>query len=56
MTLRVGSGGEWTFVGAGSGERAVLTVGESSMAAAWERSTDGVRWRPWMDMTFTRDT
>ncbi|WP_216215614.1 DUF1579 family protein [Amycolatopsis aidingensis] len=56
MTLRVGAGGEWTFVGVDSGERATLTVGERSMAAVWERSADGVRWQPWMDMTFSRES
>jgi hypothetical protein len=24
------------------------------MTARWERSGDGARWQPWMDMTFTR--
>jgi hypothetical protein len=36
--------------------RSTLKVGAdgASMTALWERSEDGVTWRPWMDMTFVR--
>jgi hypothetical protein len=34
---------------------AVASDGDS-MTALWERSEDGVRWEPWMNMTFTRRT
>lgn len=36
--------------------RSTLTVADDrlSMKALWERSEDGIRWHPWMDMTFTR--
>jgi hypothetical protein len=36
--------------------RSTLTVSEdrASMKAFWERSEDGVEWKPWMDITFTR--
>jgi hypothetical protein len=36
--------------------RSTLTVADDrlSMKALWERSEDGIRWHPWMDMAFTR--
>jgi Protein of unknown function (DUF1579) len=36
--------------------RSTLTVADDdeSMTAIWERSDDGVRWYPWMDIRFTR--
>lgn len=27
----------------------------TTMAARWERSTDGTTWADWMDMEFTRE-
>jgi hypothetical protein len=35
--------------------RSTLTVAEDrrSMSAYWERSEDGINWRPWMDISFT---
>ena len=69
MRARVDERGVWTFTGggdvapvaqpgddAGGAVRSTLTVDAdgSAMAARWERSDDGVSWRPWMDMRFTR--
>jgi hypothetical protein len=70
MQARVDQRGVWRFVGGGdvapvarpaaadaSGAvRSTLTVSSdrNGMTARWERSDDGVRWQPWMDMTFTR--
>jgi Protein of unknown function (DUF1579) len=36
--------------------RSTLTIAEDhrSMTAFWERSDDGVTWRPWMDISFSR--
>ncbi|OZM76018.1 hypothetical protein [Pseudonocardia sp. MH-G8] len=47
--------GAWLFTG--PSERARLEVGRDgrSMAAIWERRTDGgTTWEPWMDMSFRR--
>jgi Protein of unknown function (DUF1579) len=62
--------GVWTFTGGGDvaqvaqpssadqggAVRSTLTVSPdgNSMMAKWERSDDGSKWVPWMDMTFTR--
>jgi hypothetical protein len=70
MRARVDEQGVWGFTGggdvaavarpasagAGGAVRSTLTVNadRSGMTARWERSDDGVRWQPWMDMTFTR--
>jgi hypothetical protein len=36
--------------------RSTLTIAQEgqSMTALWERSDDGIRWEPWMDISFTR--
>jgi hypothetical protein len=70
MGARVDEQGVWRFTGggdvasvarpssagAGGAVRSTLTVNadRSGMTARWERSDDGSRWQPWMDMTFTR--
>ena len=53
MRATVDVPGVWTF--AGETERARLVVAEdgASMAATWERRTDG-GWEHWMDMRFRR--
>jgi hypothetical protein len=53
MRATVDVQGVWTF--AGETERARLVVAEdgASMAATWERRTDG-GWEHWMDMRFRR--
>jgi Protein of unknown function (DUF1579) len=72
MCAEVDDQGVWMFTGGGdvapvaqpaaadaSGAvRSTLTVSSdrSGMTARWERSDDGARWQPWMDMTFTRMT
>jgi hypothetical protein len=72
MRAEVDDQGVWMFTGAGdvapvaqpaaadaSGAvRSTLTVSSdrNGMTARWERSDDGARWQPWMDMTFTRMT
>lgn len=54
MRATVDAAGVWTF--AGDTARATLVVAEdgASMAATWERSTDGGAWEHWMDMRFRR--
>jgi Protein of unknown function (DUF1579) len=70
MHAKVDDQGVWTFTGgddvapvaqpssaeAGGAVRATLTVSadRSGMTARWERSDDGSRWQPWMDVTFAR--
>jgi hypothetical protein len=69
MRARVDEQGVWRFTGggdvapvaqpgaaAGGAVRSTLTISpdRSGMTARWERSDDGVSWRPWMDMSFTR--
>jgi len=70
MQARVDESGVWTFTGgadvapaaqpsdAGSqgGVRSTLTISSdgTGMSAKWERTDDGSRWHPWMEMTFTR--
>ena len=70
MSVRVDDEGVWTFSGgpevapaAQSGSnvptervRSTLVIGEGgqTMSALWERSPDGNRWLPWMDVRFTR--
>ncbi len=53
MRATIDADGRWTF--AGEAERATLVVAEdgASMAARWERRTDG-GWEHWMDMRFHR--
>jgi hypothetical protein len=69
MRARVDEQGVWRFTGGGdvapvarpaaadaSGAvRSTLTISpdRAGMTARWERSDDGARWQPWMDMTFT---
>lgn len=68
MRAEVDAAGVWRFTGgpevapaAGGatqgGTRSTLTVdpGGASMHAAWQRSEDGTRWLPWMDVRFTRE-
>jgi hypothetical protein len=70
MKLRIDDDGVFRFSGGGNiapaaqpGDaptaqvRSTLTVSEdrASMKAFWERSEDGINWRPWMDMTFRRN-
>jgi hypothetical protein len=54
MRASVSDDGIWTF--AGESERATLTIGAdgNTMAAKWERSDDGSKWWPWMDIKFTK--
>jgi hypothetical protein len=70
MQARVDEHGVWRFSGggdvaavarpaaaaAGGAVRSTLMISpdRSGMTARWERSDDGARWQPWMDMTFTR--
>jgi Protein of unknown function (DUF1579) len=69
MRARVDDQGVWRFTGGGdvapvarpdaadaSGAvRSTLTISpdRAGMTARWERSDDGARWQPWMDMSFT---
>jgi hypothetical protein len=47
--------GRWRSEGHIVGEVPVPITGtDIGMTARWERSDDGARWQPWMDMTFTR--
>ncbi len=54
MQASVSDDGIWTFTG--ELQRATLTVSDdgNSMTAHWEQRSDGSKWRPWMDMTFTK--
>ncbi|HET6918756.1 MAG TPA: hypothetical protein VFI46_04735, partial [Jiangellaceae bacterium] len=70
MQARVDESGVWTFTGGADvapaaqpsdassqgGVRSTLTISSdgTGMSAKWERTDDGSRWHPWMDMTFTR--
>jgi hypothetical protein len=70
MRAKVDEHGVWTFTGGGdvapvaqpasadpSGAvRSTLTISpdRASMTARWERSDDGARWQPWMEVSFTR--
>lgn len=46
--------GVWTFMGAS--ERATVVVSDTgnTMTITWERSTDGLSWLHWMDVTLAR--
>jgi hypothetical protein len=48
--------GAWTFMG--KLERAAVVPSDAgdAMTIRWERSTDGLSWLPWMDMTLTKVT
>ena len=52
------SGGPAADANASGAVRSTLTMSpdRNGMTARWERSDDGARWQPWMDMTFTRMT
>lgn len=47
-------GGVWTFTGDTERARLVIAPDGDSMAATWERRSDGGRWEHWMDMQFRR--
>jgi hypothetical protein len=47
--------GAWLFTGVTERARLVVDPDGESMAAAWQRSTDGgATWEHWMDMSFRR--
>jgi hypothetical protein len=71
MRIRIDDEGVWHFTGGGDVAPAARTDGDApaaavrstlriapdgrTMTALWERAEDGVTWRPWMDMRFTRE-
>jgi hypothetical protein len=44
------------FIIEGDGIRSILTIAKDgqSMTARWEQSKDGLNWKPWLDMKFTK--
>lgn len=48
--------GAWTFMS--KTERATVVPSDAgdAMTITWERSTDGLSWLPWMEMTLTKRT
>lgn len=46
--------GVWTFMGALERATVVLSDAGNTMTIQWERSTDGLSWLPWMDVTLTK--
>lgn len=49
-------GAAWTFMGTSERATVVPSDAGTTMTITWERSTDGLSWLPWMDMTLTRKT
>jgi hypothetical protein len=55
MRATVDDAGVWTFAGPTVRATLVVAMDRASMAATWERSTDGGgSWEHWMDMQFRR--
>ena len=57
MRVAIDDQGVFRFRGDAERTRATLTVAPdgASMHATWDRSDDGATWRPWMDISFTRE-
>ncbi len=47
-------GGTWTFTGAAERFTGAFSADGATLRGLWERSADGQKWEPWMDVTPTR--